>query len=768
VRISIKGKLALVFAVIIVLSAGAAVISLIGLAWMNTMFAQVVEYSAARARIAVELERTVFRLQREEKNFLLSTDAGEVDRFEKSMMARRDDFRSLLEQIRKVSNEEMRQKLAAVEGQFAQLITAQDKVLELGHIRSNTSAAAMIRDETGPAAVAARAALKPLLAEAETTDESRLRVSERIWQMTAIWSDARNLIREAAMSHADADIEAALLRLPDLVSTIRRLQGGIRALLTTESERLSFDQFVEKYDVWEKLAMRVAELTRKNTEFKAASLSKGEVRAVATKLSEMLDEVAQNAKKSMIEDKVAADQTYFLSRNLQIAAALGALAIAIASAFFIALSISGNARRAVALAGSVARGDLSNEVTATSNDEMADIIVALKKMVDNLRETAAVAEEISNGNLAVQTPLRSEKDVLGIALKKMVDNLRETAAVAEEISKGNLAVQSPLRSDKDVLGIALKRMVDNLRNVVTEAGQSSAAVSSGSHQLSASAEQMSAGATEQAASAEEASAAMEQIAANIKQTADNANQTEKIARKSANDAQICGDAVGRTVQAMQTIASKISIIQEIARQTDLLALNAAVEAARAGEHGKGFAVVASEVRKLSERSQRAATEISSVSADMIGVANEAGTMLNRLVPDIKKTAELVEEISAACREQDIGAEQINVAIQELDKVIQANASASVQVSATSETLSMQAEHLDETISFFQMDGIGSAKLPAQIVPTRQIETRNQQARGTAPAKSKHGNALARMATRAKGIALDLGDTDAEDGRFKRY
>ena len=728
-RITIKSKLALAFAAIIVLSAGAAVISLVGLAMMNTMFAQVVDYSAARARIAVELERTAFRLQSEVKNFLLSTDAGEVDRFEKSTMARRDDFRSLLEQIRKVSNEEIRQKLAAVEGQFAQLITTQDKVLELGHIRSNTAAAAMIRSETGPAAVAARAALKPLLAEAETTDESRLRVSERIWQMTAIWSDARNLMREAAMSHADADIEAALLRLPDLLSTVRRLQGSVRVLLTTESERLSFDQFVEKYDVWEKLAARVAELTRKNTEFKAASLSKGEVRAAATKLSEMLDEVAQNAKKSMTKDKIAADQNYFFSRNLQISAALGALAIAIASAIFIALSIGGNARRAVALAGSVARGDLSNEVNATSNDEMADIITALKKMVDNLRETAAVAEEIS---------------------------------------KGNLAVETPLRSDKDVLGIALKRMVDNLRNVVAEAGQSSAAVSAGSHQLSASAEQMSAGATEQAASAEEASAAMEQIAANIKQTADNANQTEKIARKSATDAQICGEAVGKTVQAMQTIASKISIIQEIARQTDLLALNAAVEAARAGEHGKGFAVVASEVRKLSERSQRAATEISSVSADMIGVANEAGAMLNRLVPDIKKTAELVEEISAACREQDIGAEQINVAIQELDKVIQTNASASVQVSATSETLSMQAEHLDETISFFQMDGIGSAKLPTQVAPTRQIETRNQPARGTTPAKSKHGNALARMAARAKGIALDLGDTDAEDGRFKRY
>jgi methyl-accepting chemotaxis protein len=209
---------------------------------------------------------------------------------------------------------------------------------------------------------------------------------------------------------------------------------------------------------------------------------------------------------------------------------------------------------------------------------------------------------------------------------------------------------------------------------------------------------------------------MEEMAANVKQNAENASQTEKIAGQSAKDAEASGAAVGRAVQAMQTIAEKITIVQEIARQTDLLALNAAVEAARAGEHGKGFAVVASEVRKLAERSQAAAAEIGTLSSDTVKVAQQAGEMLAKLVPDIKKTAELVEEITAACREQDVGSAQINQAIQQLDKVGQQNASASEQVSSTSEELASQAEQLQATIAYFRIDNAAAATKPVAAAP----------------------------------------------------
>jgi methyl-accepting chemotaxis protein len=261
---------------------------------------------------------------------------------------------------------------------------------------------------------------------------------------------------------------------------------------------------------------------------------------------------------------------------------------------------------------------------------------------------------------------------------------------------------------------------------------------------------------------------MEEMAANIKQNADNAAQTEKISRQSSKDAEASGEAVNRAVEAMRTIADKIGIVQEIARQTDLLALNAAVEAARAGEHGKGFAVVASEVRKLAERSQTAAAEIGAVSGDTVKAAQEAGEMLQRLVPDIRKTAELVSEISAACREQDVGASQINEAIQQLDKVTQQNAGASEQMSATSEELAAQAEELQTSIAFFRTDTAGArsaARAPARASTFKSpAKPAGRPVAKAAPAKP----AVHAQQARAKGFALDLatGGADAEDMDFR--
>jgi len=216
------------------------------------------------------------------------------------------------------------------------------------------------------------------------------------------------------------------------------------------------------------------------------------------------------------------------------------------------------------------------------------------------------------------------------------------------------------------------------------------------------------------------------------------------------------------VGAMRTIAEKIGIVQEIARQTDLLALNAAVEAARAGEHGKGFAVVASEVRKLAERSQTAAAEIGAVSTDTVKAATEAGEMLTKLVPDIRRTAELVSEISAACREQDVGASQINEAIQQLDKVTQQNAGASEQISTTSEELAAQAEELQSSIAYFRIDDQGKARRSAPAPIARPAAPRA----ATVKAKTKP-NSIADQKARVAGFALDLshGGPDADDAEF---
>jgi methyl-accepting chemotaxis protein len=347
--------------------------------------------------------------------------------------------------------------------------------------------------------------------------------------------------------------------------------------------------------------------------------------------------------------------------------------------------------------------------------------------------------------------------------------------LAGAIASGDLSQTIAVKSNDEVgdLVRSLNAMAERLRQVVSEALTAAKNVSAGSQELSASAEQLSQGATEQASSAEEASSSMEEMASNVKQNADNANKTEKIAAQSAKDAESSGVAVRRAVEAMQTIAEKITIVQEIARQTDLLALNAAVEAARAGEHGKGFAVVASEVRKLAERSQAAAADIGTLSTETVKVAQEAGDMLFKLVPDIKKTAELVQEITAACREQDVGSAQINQAIQQLDKVGQQNASASEQVSSTSEELASQAEQLQSTISFFRIEQTGRDEDGA---PIDRAVTQLRARAATMAAADRGAKKPAPVRKPARGVkiaggggfAFDMQDgEDDRDAEFQR-
>ncbi len=367
---------------------------------------------------------------------------------------------------------------------------------------------------------------------------------------------------------------------------------------------------------------------------------------------------------------------------------------------------------------------------------IATVMAALlvRSITRPLAIATSAAQRVAIGDLGVQFDITGDDEMSQMlhAMKDVVASTRAMAGHAEKLAAGDFTLSVTPRSEHDLHAHAFARMVQKLTQTISDVRDGAAAVNAAAQQVSASSQALSQGTNAQASSVEETTATLEQFNASISQNAGNSRQTDEIAMRSANEAEESARIVVATVEAMTTIAEKVTIIEEIAYMTNLLALNAAIEAARAGEHGRGFAVVAAEVRKLAERSQKAAKEINAVAAGSVEVAEKAGQQLTLLVPSIRKTAELVQEVAASSAEQARSVKEMNNAMIQVDQVTQRNAAAAEELSSTAEELSAQSEALMQQVGFFKLGGhTGAATL--QRMPSVAVVA------PTFSSRSKHGN-----------------------------
>jgi methyl-accepting chemotaxis protein len=531
---------------------------------------------------------------------------------------------------------------------------------------------------------------------------------------------ARNHYR-LVISRDRSEMETYNKRIEENVANINKSLSEYATGNLNEKEKDLLAKFRVAFDAYRQSAAKIPELALAGDKDAAIAHMLGDAAKLGAAPDELLGQLAQTNREMARQSAETSVQVYEQSRNVMFGIIGSAVFLGMLIGIVLSRMISKGIKQCADFGMALSKGDLSGSLSIDQKDEVG-------ALADAMRAVGAAEDDVAQK--------------FGL------------------LAEGDLRIKVAERSEKDTLMRAIAEMIQKLTGIVGEVQAGAENVASGSEEMSASSETLSQGASEQAAAVEECSSSMEQMSSSINQNADNARQTESIAAKAAQDAKESGEAVTKTVAAMKDIAGKISIIEEIARQTDLLALNAAVEAARAGEHGKGFAVVASEVRKLAERSQGAAAEINKLSADSTSVAERAGTLLEKLVPDIQKTADLVQEIAAASQEQSSGAAQVNKALQQLDQVIQQNAAASEELASTSEELSAQAEQLQSSIAFFTTDAAQAARIVKaipQMAPPRsrtrpQAPARRAAAPGRSPVK----------------LHMAPGEADDDDQAFDRY
>jgi methyl-accepting chemotaxis protein len=544
----------------------------------------------------------------------------------------------------------------------------------------------------------------------------------------------------------------------------------------------------------------ILKLSNQNLDDSAAIVmreSRESFNSLESDLKEIVKAEEDEANKEIIEsDLIAAEAQQTMLYSL-----FGAILLLILLIIFIVRIITGSLTKIKTASEKVAQGDFSAIIDINQNDEIGAVAFAVKTIVTNLKKFQNELSELilnaSQGKLTARGDVKKFEGgyfeiIKGInnimdalinpltlsanyiqkisvgeipalitdvylgdfneiknSINLLITSNKEIIDRSQQISKGDLTIKLKPRSEKDELLIALSEMIIRLNEIVAQITEATENVASGSTQLSSTASQIAQGANEQAASTEEVSSSIEEMTSTIQQNSENATQTEKIAKDSAQGILNVNLATEKSIIAIKEIAIKIQIINTIAEKTDILAINAAIEAARAGEHGKGFAVVAAEVRKLAEVSQKAAKEINELSRTSLNVTEEAGKLMALIIPNIQKTSQLVQEITAASSEQSSGATQISKAIEQLSQVTQQNSAAAEEMNSGSEELAGQAELLKEVISFFTIE--------KQIRATKHFIQHSEK---------KH--IMASSIKKTKGVNLSMTENEGKDNEYEQY